>query len=701
MKKTILLVLAAALLLLSGCRAVKPVPLDPPGERTWTPADYTTTFGDADPWEGFNRSMFAVNEFGMLYVVRPIGWIYGSILPRPVIKGINNVSENLTFPAKLFACLLQAKWHGAGVETLRFLTNSTIGIAGIFDPADHYFDLFPYDEDFGQVFETWGIGSGYTLILPLCSATNVRDTVGAIFDAALDIKMYLPYGASTFANVNRLVNGYRPFVRLTKANADPYEVYKEYSLLNRQLRQRDWPRMMRIAGAKMKKNPPAIESDPAVTRPPGIDGRIIVLRNYRPEGAYPDTVRITMFGPQSDDTSFWTQLSLWNTDFTEKAHEMEVAALRPDAKPLDYYFWHSPDPAKRNSAPLAIILPGVGAHHTSVSAVALAEVLNYQGYAVIVLPSVFSFSYYLSMLDAPLPGYTPRDAESLRQTIKRILADLAGNASEKKRFTPESVNLVGLSLGALDALHIAAAEERKNTLKVDRYVAINPPVDLVYALEQFDKASRVMKGTPRDEIEIPLSEAFGKAMGASARRAPFREPPAVRPGLGLDEYPVNNEFDYRTGLSEKQAAYLASMTFRYTIRDVMMVACRDNRLPFASALSYGWSNRTNFYRDVDRIPIRSYMTDYLLSSLRKPDGNAFTVEELRAATGLRAVEATLRNNEKVRVLHTLDDFLVSDTDRRFLDSALGKRITWFTHGSHLGNLYYGHLHQVLLNELGK
>lgn len=700
MKKSIRLWSATLILaLLAGCQAVHPIPDQPPAERTWTPADYTTTFGDADPLEGFNRSMFAVNEFGMLYIVRPIGWMWGSILPRPVITGINNASENLTFPARMFACLCQAKWNGAGVETLRFLTNTTIGVAGVYDPADKWFGLYPYDEDFGQVFETWGMGPGYTLVLPVLPSTNVRDTFGAVFDIALDIKTYIPYGASTFAGVNRAVDSFRPYVRLVKANADPYEIYKEYSLLKRQLRQRDWQRTMRVAVEEAKKNPPNVKPDPVVNRPEGIKGRIVALRDYRPEGIYPDTVRVVMFGPQSDEASFWTQLSPWNSDFTEKGKTLEAAALRGSGPTMDYYFWRSPVKDKFNSAPLAIVLPGIGSHHTSPIAVAMAEVLNYQGYAVIVLPSVFSFTYYRSMLNAPLPGYTPQDAESLRRTIGRVLKDLADNQGDGKKFTPESINLVGMSLGALDTLHIAAQEEKLNTLKIDRYVAINPPVDMVYALDRVDAAGLVMKGTPQDKIELPVSDAFGKALAASTRHAPFRDPMAVRPGLGLEEYPVNNEFDYRTGLAEKQAQYLASMAFRYTLRDVMMVACRDKRLPFDTKLQYNWSDRTKFYLEVDRMPFRSYMTDYLMPSLRKSMGKTFTVEEVRAATGLRAVDSTLRGNDKVRVLHTLNDFLVSDEDRRYLDEALGQRITWFTQGGHLGNLYYGQLHQVLINQL--
>ena len=88
-----------------------------------------------DPLEGFNRSMFEVDSVIMDYIARPIGWIWTSILPRPVIQCIENACHNLAFPGRAISSLGSAEWECAGVETGRFLLNSTIGIAGLFDPA--------------------------------------------------------------------------------------------------------------------------------------------------------------------------------------------------------------------------------------------------------------------------------------------------------------------------------------------------------------------------------------------------------------------------------------------------------------------------------------------------------------------------------------------------------------------------------------
>ena len=114
---------------------------------------------------------------------------------------------------------------------------------------------------------------------------------------------------------------------------------------------------------------------------------------------------------------------------------------------------------------------------------------------------------------------------------------------------------------------------------------------------------------------------------------------------------------------------------------------------------YGWGDRTRFYLEIDRLSYRDYLMRYMLPLYGSKLGVANPLEELGHRAGLRYIESTLRNNEKVRVLHTIDDFLVSDEDRRFLDSALGDRIVWFSNGSHLGYLYYGQVHRILLEQL--
>ena len=158
MKK--LLLLSLLLLLTSACTTAthRYAADDPRSAQVWTPSAVVDEMAGRDPLEPFNRAMFSVNDVLMHYLVRPFSWIYGSILPKEVIKRIDYASENLAFPGRMLSCFLQAKFLGGGIVLVRFVTNSTVGIAGLFDPADAWLGLPPVKENMGKAFASWGIG---------------------------------------------------------------------------------------------------------------------------------------------------------------------------------------------------------------------------------------------------------------------------------------------------------------------------------------------------------------------------------------------------------------------------------------------------------------------------------------------------------------------------------------------------------------
>lgn len=216
-----------ALILFAGCAST---PEPAPAEGPWTPSELSFALSGNDPVEGFNRSMFAVTDFGMEYVVDPLGRVYTSILPRPAIEKFNNLCVNLEFPARAFSCLGRAEFGGAWDELCRFLINTTVGIAGLFDPAGAWFDIYSTESDFGQMFAAWGIGPGCTFILPFMASLNVRDGVGSIFDMAFDIKTYIPYAGYATA-LNRMVVAHRAYEKAVAGSADRYKTYHEMMLL--------------------------------------------------------------------------------------------------------------------------------------------------------------------------------------------------------------------------------------------------------------------------------------------------------------------------------------------------------------------------------------------------------------------------------------------------------------------------------------
>jgi phospholipid-binding lipoprotein MlaA len=139
---------------------------------------------DAPHDEPINRKVFAFNKVVDAGVLRPVARGY-SHLPRPVRGGVRNFAQNLREPLVFANDLLQ----GNGLRSLntagRFVINSTVGVAGIFDVARHW-GMPRHDADLGQTFGVWGIGPGHTVELPIFGSSNVRDSVGRILTLAFN-----------------------------------------------------------------------------------------------------------------------------------------------------------------------------------------------------------------------------------------------------------------------------------------------------------------------------------------------------------------------------------------------------------------------------------------------------------------------------------------------------------------------------------
>lgn len=149
-----------------------------------------------DPWEGFNKKIFTFNRKVDQYFLKPLATGYDWVMPDPLEKGIGNAFHNIGFPARLVNNLFQAKYKGAGIEGGRFLINSALGVAGLFDVAKAWFDLDTPAEDTGQTLGAYGYDHGPYLVLPLLPPLTRRDAVGYVVDLALDPVNYLvPFSA--------------------------------------------------------------------------------------------------------------------------------------------------------------------------------------------------------------------------------------------------------------------------------------------------------------------------------------------------------------------------------------------------------------------------------------------------------------------------------------------------------------------------
>ena len=132
-----------------------------------------------DCFEKINRATFAFNMTLDKVLFRPVATGYRK-LPSPIKIGTSNALNNLSNLVTIPNNILQGDFIAAGNNSIRFIINTTIGIVGIFDPANALGFEKLDKEDFGQTFGTMGIGEGCYLVLPVIGPSTVRDAVGSL-----------------------------------------------------------------------------------------------------------------------------------------------------------------------------------------------------------------------------------------------------------------------------------------------------------------------------------------------------------------------------------------------------------------------------------------------------------------------------------------------------------------------------------------
>lgn len=144
----------------------------------------TTANNPKDPYEGFNRAMFTVNE-GIDVVIKPVAQGYDAAAPLPVKAAVGNFFGNIRDVWTALNNLAQGKGEQAFSDLGRVLVNTTVGIGGAFDVASEM-GLEKHAEDFGQTMGVWGVGDGPYFYWPIIGPRTTRDTLGWGVDTFAD-----------------------------------------------------------------------------------------------------------------------------------------------------------------------------------------------------------------------------------------------------------------------------------------------------------------------------------------------------------------------------------------------------------------------------------------------------------------------------------------------------------------------------------
>ena len=200
-----------------------------------------------DCFEGLNRATFAFNQALDKIIFKPVASAY-RVLPSPIKSGVSNSMDNLSNVVTIPNNILQGEFKKAGVNTGRFIINSTIGILGLIDVAEKIGFSEYEKEDYGQSFAKMGIGPGCYLVLPVLGPSTIRDTAGSAInllggDAWYNVTVRNEtqhfedahyYASKVIAGVDFRAKNFDEIENLNKNSIDFYSSVKSLYLQDRQ-----------------------------------------------------------------------------------------------------------------------------------------------------------------------------------------------------------------------------------------------------------------------------------------------------------------------------------------------------------------------------------------------------------------------------------------------------------------------------------
>jgi phospholipid-binding lipoprotein MlaA len=148
-------------------------------EKRSNPLDFLDVY---DPLEPMNKRIYAFNRVFDEYIFLPALSAYRLVFPQFVRNRFQDFWANIGEIPNIYNSLFQLKIEKTAVSSWRLVINTTLGVAGLWDPATKWFELDRAQEDFGQTLGHWGVGAGPFLVLPILGPSNLRDTTGLVTD---------------------------------------------------------------------------------------------------------------------------------------------------------------------------------------------------------------------------------------------------------------------------------------------------------------------------------------------------------------------------------------------------------------------------------------------------------------------------------------------------------------------------------------
>jgi pimeloyl-ACP methyl ester carboxylesterase len=324
---------------------------------------------------------------------------------------------------------------------------------------------------------------------------------------------------------------------------------------------------------------------------------------------------------------------------------------------------------QNHPAPLLFILAGIGSNPYFGVATYLARLFYQEVSHIVILPSPMSWNFALSVSRSGAPGYPPADARDLYEAMQKSLSVLR----DRYNLDITRINFMGVSLGALEGAYLSVIDAEERKVGIEKYLLVNPPLDLSYALKKVDEWDALQEkfGTDKSKDIVAKAVAIVESFSEDSR-----DNPAVFDRLAKKFASFTRE-ELQFLIAEDLQTLLPELVYvTQVIHDQKVLrAAKDQvrkRLEEAKGLTF------MDYNEKIGLPLWRRQA-------AEPQAD---LESFIQRGSLARILDRLRGNSRVRIMHNADDPLANRKSIEELKNALGDQVTVYPYGGHLGNLWY-------------
>lgn len=354
----------------------------------------------------------------------------------------------------------------------------------------------------------------------------------------------------------------------------------------------------------------------------------------------------------------------------------EINAELPGRLPVPRILWFDAKlrvwlSAQKGPAPLAIVIAGTGSDGNTKTMSILRAALYGAGYHVLTMPSPTSPGFIVAASSTGVAGDLLRDGKDLYAAMQEIIAHLP----RKIRIT--DIDVLGYSLGGANAAVVKSIDSTEHRLKIHRVVMINPPVSLFASIGRLDRLFAAAIGPGDRGVELLYRRLYAQI--ANLYRASDR--------LELDQ---NFLLAAAAATLKTDAEFSAAiaLTFRLQLVDMFFIGdlyAGTGVITDPAHPPKVGDSLEDIQRELRSKPIADYFTQVFAPyyQKRRPDASSAS---LIAANRLDIITDTLRDDGDYYAQTTADDLILNKRELAWLQETLGRRITVYDHGGHLGEI---------------